>query len=78
MGILAYRKQRKDLRSAVQTLRNHGTTVSKPYRRRNGTLVFSVANCVVSEDELLRLPRDERLAANYVHELIAEIGKRPT
>jgi hypothetical protein len=78
MGILAYRKQRKDLRSAVQTLRNHGTPVSGPYRRRDGTLVFSVADCVVTEDELLRLPRNGRLEAKNVQELPAEIKKRPT
>ena len=78
MGILAYRKQRKDLNSAVQTMRNHGITVSGPYRRRNGTLMFSVADGVVTEDELLRLPRDERLEPDNVHELLAEIKKRPT
>jgi hypothetical protein len=78
MGILGYRKQRKDLRSAVQTIRKHGTPVSGPYRRRNGTLVFSVADCVVTEDELLRLPRNGRLEANNVQELLAEIGKRST
>lgn len=78
MSILAYRKQRKDLNSAVQTMRNHGIAVSGPYRRQNGTLMFSVADDVVTEDELLRLPRDERLEPNNVHELLAEVKKRPT
>jgi hypothetical protein len=78
MGILAYRRQRKDLGSAVQIMRNHAIAVSGPYRRRNGTLVFSVADDVVTEDELLRLPRDERLEANNIHELLAEIKKRAT
>jgi hypothetical protein len=44
---------------------------------RNGTLVFSVADDVVTEEELLRLPRDERLETNNVHELLDEIKKRP-
>jgi hypothetical protein len=78
MGILGYRKQRKDLLSAVQTLRKHGIAVSGPYRRRNGTLVFSVADCVITEEELLRLPRDERLEANNVQNLLGEIKERRT
>jgi hypothetical protein len=77
MGILGYRKQRKDLRSAMQTIRNHGTPVSGPYRRRTGTLIFSVADCVVTKDELLRLPRDGRLETNNVQEILGEIGKTP-
>jgi hypothetical protein len=78
MGILAYRKQRNNLNSAVQTMRNHGIAVSGPYRRRNGTLMFSVADDVVTEDELLCLPRDERLEPERVHELLNEIKERPT
>jgi hypothetical protein len=78
MGILAFRKQRKVLNSAVQIMRNHGIAVSGPYRRRNGTLMFTVADHVVTEDELLRLPRDERLERNKVHEFLAKIKKRPT
>jgi hypothetical protein len=77
MGILAYRKHRKDLNSAVHIMRNHGIGVSGPYRMRNGTLVFSVADDVVTEEELLRLPRNERLETNNVHELLDEIKKRP-
>lgn len=77
MGILAFPKHRKVLNSAVQIMRNHGIAVSGPYRRRNGTLMFSVADHVVTEEELLRLPRDERLEPNKVHELLAEIKKRP-
>ena len=73
MGTLASWKQRKVLHSAVQTMQNHGIAVSGPYRRQNGTLMFTVAGDVVTEDELLRLPRDERLEPNSVHELIAKI-----
>jgi hypothetical protein len=78
MGILAYRKQRNDLNSAVQTMRNQGIAVSGPYRMRSGTLVFSVADDVVTEDELLRLPSDERLEPNSIHELLEETKKRAT
>ncbi len=77
MGILGHRKQRKVLNSAAQTMRKHGIAVSGPYRRRDGTLLFSVADCVVTEEELLRLRRDERLEANRVQELLAEIKGRP-
>jgi hypothetical protein len=78
MGILGSWKQRKVLNSAVLTMRNHGIPVSGPYRRQNGMLMFSVAYDVVTEDELLRLPRDERLAPNSVHELVARIKGRPS
>jgi hypothetical protein len=77
MGILARRRQRKDLSRAVQILRNRGIAVSGPYRRPNGTLLFSVADDVVTEEELLGLRREERLEADKVHELLAEIKKRP-
>ena len=73
MGILAFRRHRKDLRSAVRTIRNHGIAVSGPYRRQNGTLLFALAEYVVTEDEMLRLPRDERLEPSNVRELLAEI-----
>jgi hypothetical protein len=76
MGILAYRKQRRVLNSAVQTMRTRGIAVSGPYRRRDGTLLFSVADCVVTEEELLRLRRDERLEASNVHEILAAIKER--
>jgi len=78
MGILTYWKQQNDLGSAVRAIRNQGTPVSGPYRRQNGKLVFSVADCVVTEDELLRLPRDRRLEANDVRELLTEIEKQRT
>lgn len=78
MGILAFRKQRKILNSTIRTIRTRGILVNGPYRMRTGTLVFRVADDVVTEDELLRIPRDERLGANSVHQFLAEIKKRPT
>jgi hypothetical protein len=78
MGVLAFRKQRYDLRSALHTLRNHGSIVNGPYRRQNGTFVFSIANCVITEDEMLRLQDEGKLEANDLQEFLAEIGKRTT
>jgi hypothetical protein len=78
MGILAFRKQRYDLRSALQTMRNHGIIVNGPYRRRNGTFVFSIANCVITEDELLRLQDEGKLEANDLQEFLAETRKQTT
>jgi hypothetical protein len=78
MGVLAWGRQRKDLRCAVQIIRNHGVAVSRPYRRRNGALVFRAADPVVTEGELLRLPRHERLEQNNVHEPFAAIKERRT
>jgi hypothetical protein len=78
MGVLAGGRQRKDLRCAVQITRNHEITVTGPSRRRNGALVFRIADPVVTEKGLLRLPRDERLAPSDVHRLIAAIKERRT
>ncbi|HUC54397.1 MAG TPA: hypothetical protein VMR90_10140 [Candidatus Cybelea sp.] len=78
MAILAFQKHCKALNCPVQIMRTHGIAVNGPYRRRNGALMFSVGEQVVSEDELLRFERARRLEVNKVHELLAEIGKRPT
>jgi hypothetical protein len=78
MGVLAGGRQRKDLRCAAQITRNHRITVSGPYRRRNGALVFRGADPVVTEEGLLRLPRDEKLEPSNVHERLAAIKERRT
>jgi hypothetical protein len=78
MRILAYLKQHKDFRTAAQTLREHEIAVTGPYRRQDGTFVFSVADCVVTEEELLSLQREGKLSANGIQELFAEIEKHPS
>jgi hypothetical protein len=78
MGVLAGGRQRKDLCCVVQITRNHEIAVSGPYRRRNGALVFRAADPVVTEEERLRLPRDERLEPSNVHEPLAAIKERRT
>jgi hypothetical protein len=76
MKTLAPQKQHQDIRRAAQKLLEHGIAVTGPYRRRNGTLVFSLAECVVTEDELLRIHRDGELSATGIQELFAEIDRR--
>ena len=78
MGIFAARKQRKDFCLAVQALRACGIAVSGPYRRPNGMLVFSVEECVVTEDELLCFLRDGSFKTNESQELLSEIKGRPS
>lgn len=78
MKILALQKQHKVFRTAAQTLRTHGVAITGPYRRQNGTLVFSVADCVLTEEELLGFQRDGKLSGNSVKELLAEIAKPPS
>jgi hypothetical protein len=78
MGVLAGGRPRKDLRCAVQITRNHGIAGSGPYRKWNGAPVFRVADPVVTEEKPLRLPRDERLEQNNVHEPFAAIKERRT
>jgi len=57
MRLLVNAKLRKELSSAIKTLRDQGIQVTGPYRRPNGMLVFSVGNSVVTEIELLQLQR---------------------
>lgn len=75
MKILAPQKQHKDFRTAAQKLRAHGVAVSGPYRRRNGTLVFSVADSVVTEEELLHLQGNEKISANGIQNLFNKADK---
>jgi hypothetical protein len=76
MGIFAIQKQRKDFRLAVQALRDCGFAVSGPYQRPNGVLVFSVDECVVTEDELVRFLCDGSFKTNEFQELLSEIKRR--
>jgi hypothetical protein len=76
MKILASQKQHKDFRAAAQTLRAHGVAVTGPYRRQNGTFVFSVADRVVTEEELLRLQRDGKISANGIQDLFSKADNR--
>lgn len=78
MGVLAGGRQRKDFPCAAQITRNHEITASRPHRRRNDTLVFRAADAVVTEERLLRLPRDEKLGQNNVHEPSGLIKERRT
>ena len=75
MKILGFAKRLKDITAVVQTLRDHGIKVTEPYRRRNGTFIYSLANCVVTERELLDLPNAGKLDAAGVSELTAKIMK---
>lgn len=77
MRILGFRNQRKDLRTALQSMRNHGIFVNGPYRRHTGTFVFSVSSCVITEDELLRLQREGKFEAKDLQEILTEIRNRP-
>lgn len=76
MGIFASRRQRKDFRLAVQALQDCGIAVSGPYLRQNGTLVFSVADSVVTEDELLRLELEGKVDTNELQGILSERKKQ--
>ena len=39
--------------------------------------VFSIANSVITEDELLRLQGEGKFATSELQGILAEIGKRP-
>jgi hypothetical protein len=73
--ILGFARRLKDIRAAVQTMRDQGIHVIGPFRRPNGTFVYSLADCVVTERELLDLAIAGKLDAAGVSELTAKIMK---
>ena len=77
MMIFAGQRQCNNFRIALQTLRDCGVAVSGPYRRQNGVFVFSVADCVVTEDELLHLEHEGQFAASNVQGVLSESKKLP-
>ena len=71
MRIFGYARRQKGIVTAVQTLREHGLQVTGPYRTRNAKMVFSVADYVVTEAELLELQCNGKLNAKGIAELFA-------
>src|SRR3981081_4646617 len=58
-----------DVNAVVRTMREHGIQVIGPFRRRNGTLIYGLAGCVVTEHEILDLAKAGKLDATGVAEL---------
>jgi hypothetical protein len=75
MGILGYARRIGDIHAVVRTMRKHAVKVIGPFRRRNGGFVYSLADCVVTEREILDLAKAGKLDATGVSELIAKIKK---
>lgn len=48
--------------------------ITGPYRRCNDTLIYSFADCIVTEGELLDLARADKLDAEGVSELATKIA----
>jgi hypothetical protein len=72
---LGFARGLKDTSALVQELRDHGIHVIGPFRRHNGTFVYSLADCVVTEREILGLAIAKKLDAAGVSELTAKIMK---
>jgi hypothetical protein len=75
MKFLGFAKRLKDTSALVQELRDHGINVNGPFRRRNGTFIYSLAGCVVTERELPDLPNTGKLDPAGVPELTAKITR---
>jgi 6-phosphofructokinase len=65
----------KDIRAVVQTLRDQGIEVIGPYETPKGALIYTLADCVVTERELLDLAIAGKLDAAGVSELSAKVMK---
>jgi hypothetical protein len=75
MNLLRFARFPKDIRAVVQTLRERGLRVNGPYRRRNGSFVYCIADFVLTERELLDLAIAGKLDAAGVSELTNKIKK---
>ena len=73
--ILGFARRLKDIRAVVQTMRDQGINVIGPFRKRNGTLLYSLFDFIVTEHELLDLARAGKLDAAGVSELTAKAKK---
>jgi hypothetical protein len=74
MKLFGNAKRRKALSAIVNTLRGQNLKVTGPYRRRNGELVFSVGDAVVTEAELLQLQQRGELKAGRIVESLGRGG----
>lgn len=73
MSALGFARRRKDIHTVVKTLRDQGIVITGPFRRRNGTFIYSFADCIVTEGELLDLAKADKLDAAGVSELAFKI-----
>jgi hypothetical protein len=73
MNTLGFARSSKAISAVIQTLRDQRIKVSGPYRRRNGTLIYSLDDCVVTELELLDLEIAGKLHAAGASELATRI-----
>jgi hypothetical protein len=75
MKTLGFARGPEDIRAVVRTLRDQGIRVTGPYATPKGTLVYTLADGVVTERELLDLAKAGRLDAAGVSELTDRIMK---
>jgi hypothetical protein len=74
MKLLGFARRPKDITAVVKTLRDHAMKVTGPYRTPKGTVIYTLADCVVTERELLGLAKAGNLGA-AVSELAAKVMK---
>jgi hypothetical protein len=76
MNILGFARGPKDITAVIQALRDHGINVIGPFRSSNGAFLYSLADCVVTDRELLDLAIAGKLDAAGVSELSAKIMRK--
>jgi len=76
LKFLGFTRRLRDVRAAAQTLRDQGIKVAGPYRTPNGTPIFTLADGVVTERELLDLVIAGKLDVAGVAEFTAKVMKR--
>lgn len=75
MKFLGFALHFRNVRAAVQTLRDHHIKVTGPYRTPKGTAIFTLADAVVTERELLDFAIAGKLYASDISEFTSRIMK---
>jgi hypothetical protein len=75
MKLFGFARTSRDVRAVVQTLRDHGIKVTGPYRTPKGTTIFTLADAIVTERELLELAIAGKLDASGISKFISKIMK---
>lgn len=62
----------KELADLLRAARNSGLVLVGPFRRRNGSFVFSFGDTVITESELKELYKSGKLSLAGIRELIEQ------
>jgi hypothetical protein len=75
MKILGFARGPQDIRAVIRKLRDQGIQITGPYQTPKGTVIYTLADGIVTERELLDFAKTGKLDAAGVSEFTARIMK---